>query len=302
MSLFAKKIFAGKLKKSKRYLSKIFNLIRCCIKKFLAKGKSYHHRINIPSIHFAEASYRGSVLIEFAIWMPLLIILLFYIFDLMKMKRYYSQTEFVGQQIANIIQNISNKSLTKEDFKKATAVAWLTMFPGGTLYEKLPGENPKIGYVPGIAIYYVKGTEAGVKCHWKVWSTYEKSKSPSSDMHWDMNQKTFGFSIVKLSGSKWSLPDNNNSNLNYPTLTYPSLDIKSDDCRVIIETVFLTHGINWKNPSGQLSAKQKYGFYLVTPRINGDPNQYYVCFNSITIFAPKSGLFSEKYPPSYQSQ
>ncbi len=45
---------------------------------------------------------RGAILIEFAICMPILIILLFYISDLVKIKRYYSQTEFVGQQMANI--------------------------------------------------------------------------------------------------------------------------------------------------------------------------------------------------------
>ena len=75
--------------KSKCYLSKILNLVQ---------------KINI-----FRSYNRGSILIEFAVCMPVLIILLYYIHDLSKLKRYYDQTEFVAQQMANILQNIAKK-------------------------------------------------------------------------------------------------------------------------------------------------------------------------------------------------
>lgn len=281
-------MFDGKLKKLNRYLFRIFNFIRCCIKKFSAE-KEVYHRIDISSIRSTDTVCRGAVLVEFAVWMPLLIILLFYIYDLMKMKRYYSQTEFVGQQIANMIQNISQRRseqlLTKKDFQNITAVAWLTMFPGKSLYKK-----EMLGYVPGIFIYYVKGVENGkAKYCWRVWSSYENTTSPSSeDSHWDFGTtETYHFSTLK-----W-----NNESVS-PSSIYPSLKISSGESKIIVEAALLTNP-DWKNQSGQSSTKQKYGFHLATPRINGagGVNDFHLCFNSVTILTPKNGLFSETKAP-----
>ena len=71
-----------------------------------------------------RAVERGSILIEFAICMPILIILLFYINDLVRIKRYYSQTEFVALQMANILQNIAKtRKITRNDIKYAASLA-----------------------------------------------------------------------------------------------------------------------------------------------------------------------------------
>ncbi len=76
--------------------------------------------------------------------MPVLIILLFYINDLVKIKRMYSQTEFVGQQMSNILQNISkNQPVTLTNIKHACALAWLSAYHRTT--EPIPYTN----------IYYV---------------------------------------------------------------------------------------------------------------------------------------------------
>jgi len=83
----------------------------------IAKIVSYAKRKPLDRstlISAAGTSCRGSILIEFAVCMPIFIILLFYIHDLVKIKRYYSQTEFVAQQMANILQNISQKRADKK--------------------------------------------------------------------------------------------------------------------------------------------------------------------------------------------
>ena len=48
------------------------------------------YRSNSQKIPDATSCCRGSILIEFAVCMPVLIILLFYIHDLVKIKRYYN--------------------------------------------------------------------------------------------------------------------------------------------------------------------------------------------------------------------
>ena len=85
-----------------------------------------------------NAVHEGSILIEFAVCIPVLIILLFYIHDLSKLKRYHDQTEFVAQQMVNILQNISqnreNKKITINDIKRAASLAFLSVYPGNTMY------------------------------------------------------------------------------------------------------------------------------------------------------------------------
>ena len=93
------------------------------------KSKGYFYRIleiaNFVSqkLEIFRSANRGSILIEFAVCMPVLIILLFYINDLSKLKRYYDQTEFVARQMVNILQNISqgrdNKTITQKDLRYA---------------------------------------------------------------------------------------------------------------------------------------------------------------------------------------
>ncbi len=71
---------------------------------------------------------KGAILIEFAFCLPVLIVLVYYIYDLNRYKRYYSQTEFVGQQVASMIQNISqsreDKTITKNDLQHISRMAF----------------------------------------------------------------------------------------------------------------------------------------------------------------------------------
>ena len=97
--------------------------------------------------------------------MPILIILLFYINDLVRIKRYYSQTEFVAQQFANIIQNISQKrgssdptklKISIPDIKYAASLAFLSMYPGKTMYiTGTSGARHELSHAPRLNIFYV---------------------------------------------------------------------------------------------------------------------------------------------------
>ena len=101
--------------------SRKFFLTTVCreIKKQVALAASYFRKL-FEKLSL-NAAHEGSILIEFAVCMPVLIILLFYIHDLSKLKRYYDQAEFVAQQMMNILKNISrnrkgeNKKIIRQD-------------------------------------------------------------------------------------------------------------------------------------------------------------------------------------------
>ena len=128
--------------KSTNYLYKISSFVKFYINKILAEKTSIPSDRRIKKILDATSRCRGAILIEFAVCMPVLIILLFYINDLIRIKRYYLQTEFMAHQFVNIIQNISqkreNKAITLNDMKYASALAWLSLYPGTTMHHTDP--------------------------------------------------------------------------------------------------------------------------------------------------------------------
>ncbi len=254
---------------------------RNVVRKFCGTHFGFHITALFQKFPLRVAN-RGAILIEFAICMPILIILLFYINDLVRIKRYYSQTEFVAQQMANMIQNISqnreSKKITKIDFQNITALVWLTMFSGTTRWSR------PLGYWPGFAMYYVKGEENGnASCVWRVWSTYENSTSPESNMHWDVGNFSYNLSSVH-----WK----NNSS---PSSIHHLLKITPGEYKIILETAICGHP-NVKNTAGASSIKQKMNLYIASPKIYGSDEGFHTCFNSVVIFTPKPGLFSETAP------
>jgi hypothetical protein len=110
-----------------------------------------------------HAATNGSILIEFAVCMPVLIILLYYVNDLTKIKRYYEQTEFVAQQMVNILQNISqNKEITEKKVSDAFFLAHLSMYPGKTMFYNGTGRRAHdLSFAPYLNIHYVKGLAGG---------------------------------------------------------------------------------------------------------------------------------------------
>ncbi len=216
---------------------------------------------------------RGSVLIEFAVCMPILIILLFYINDLVKIKRYYSQTEFVVQQIANMIQKISQKKsekdstklkITQKDFWNISALAWQTIYPGKSMFSSARQHYPRsMGY-------YIKGLDNG-----KAVIKYYFYCTPSTT---DGNYSDYAgccchaYSKIRVS---------NDSEVN-PSQIHPSLKINPGEEKILIHTYLLVPDTT------------RLFWFLKPNKQNG-----LACFHSSVIFTPKPGLFTEEVlPPS----
>ena len=240
----------------------------------------------------AKLNSQGAILIEFAICMPVLIILLFYINDLVKIKRYYSQTEFVAQQMANILQNISkNNAITINDVKRAASLACLSMYPGKTMYfnGKTRGAHD-FSHYPKFHIHYVKGLSKGkASCIWALRFNIQNGVNPSE---WGYTKMTSTDSDSKVT---WG------SNLDQSTI-YPTLKVDENKYKIIVECAIYC-GVNSMNDSEYVStddqstrSRKAFKCRLVTPKSNGNSNDHRYYFNSIVIFEPKPRLFSETAP------
>jgi len=277
--------------KSIYYLSNIF--------KELKYFTSYIATFLTPQREEKLLNSKGIVLIEFAICMPILIILLFYINDLMRIKRYYSQTEFVAQQFANIIQNISqkregvNRKITLLDIRYAASLAFLSIYPGTTMFAdgKRGNQSHELSHRPEFRIYYIKGLSEGkasVRWGWNGYCT--TSTSPKT---WQGGRLT---SDVIRSSVRWRA-NTDASNI------YPTLKINDEKDKIILECFVynndITMSLNAHSASDDQNsrAKKAFNFQLLNPKaVYADANVGHY-FNSVVIFTPKPGLFDET-PPS----
>ena len=295
MNWFAKRYLTDgggeskKQRKSYGYTSKSFKNL-----KYFAKQLS---RFLSPQCEDELLNSRGAILIEFAVCMPILIILLFYINDLVRIKRYYSQTEFVAQQMANILQNISqkregnDKKITINDLKYATNLAYQTVYPGKTMFWQ--GSGLPFVHVPHPIIYYVKGNNNGTATTvWgkPLWTDDSSVVSPATIK--DGTQTTsHDVSLINMGTDV------------QPSQIYPTLKIGPGEVKIIVEAIiyFYTGDKDINGKSGYTS-KEVFGCRLVSPKQwknkNSDNSNMgrggY--FNSVVIFTPKSGLFDETAP------
>lgn len=239
----------------------------------------------------------GAILIEFATCIPILVILLFYINDLVRIKRYYSQTEFVAQQMANVLQNISQKRKDKriklDDIKYAIALAYQTIYPGKTMYWQNRG-MPLV-HEPHPMIYYVKGNNDGTATTvWRetFWGGTNKVVSPAK-LKYESYTNTHDVSVVNMGTNV------------QPSQIYPTLKIGPGEVKIIVEALifFKTDAKDINGKSGY-TAREVFGCLMASPRQvkNANAGNYVNdmsrggYFNSVVIFTPKSGLFSETAP------
>ncbi len=193
----------------------------------------------------------------------------------------------MAQQMANVIQNISqkrtDKRITQTDFTYAFAVSHQTMYPGKTMYYS--GKGHGIFHLPLANIYCVKGIENGkASCLWRagVWTNSDSVISPETLLH-DVTQAGV-----------------NNSIINYKTNAsaseiYPNLKIDSGEIKVIVE-LFSEWNTYFKDNVGnqKSSLKEALGLYAITPKCR--IKNPYAFFNTVVVFIPKMGLFSEDPP------
>ena len=254
-------------------------------------------------LKFNLLNSKGSIMIEFAVCMPVLIILLYYINDLSKLKRYYDQTEFVAQQFVNIIQNISQKraqsattteerakllKINTNDIKYAASLAHLSIYPGKTMYadRKRGNYSHELSHMPYFYIHYVRGLPGGKAS--VLWSYYCFCFDAVDPTGWNIGDNGSVYCVVKRKTNV------------APKDIYPTLKIsEKDDDKIIIECPLfcrdLTMSVNAYAASDNQDTRAKKAFncQLATPKASYKENLYGFYFPSVVIFTPKKGLFDE---------
>lgn len=247
-----------------------------------------NNRLN--QYNFIRKSKKGAILVEFAFAVPILFSLVLYIYDLSKMKRIQSQISFMSNIMVNVIQNVSqnriNKRITQKDLNYARYLAGLVYFPGLSHYCTETNELP-LGICIVFFVYYVKGT-AHNKCK-VIWRLDGHSTAKSPD-----NSPPTLFD----GDSDWSIVNSSNGELSSSSV-YKSLTIEKDEVKILLELHFnalpsyiASNGKPW----GNVSLSQRFGLFLISPKSCSKSSSIYSYFNTVTIFTPKPGLFSETAP------
>ena len=218
--------------------------------------------------------------------------------DLFKIQRYYSQTEFVAYQMAQMLQTVSqnrsDKKITWSDLKRVTAAAYLSIYPGTTMFWQ--GKGHVFGHFPHPMVYYVKGLSNGnASCIWRaqMHPSHEGNTSPSNMNGAPNNHDDYNISAVRY---KTDVP---------PAQIYPTLKIKPGEVKIIVDAlIYYQQGSYFPFADGQtdVSVREAFGLYLVTPKVRRQNpaslsyNQNCGYFNSVVIFSPNPGLFDETPP------
>jgi hypothetical protein len=193
--------------------------------------------------------------------------------------------KFIGYEMASILQNVSqnrvDKEITKTDIRCAVAAAYLSIYPGKTMYTT-SHIHTILGHSSEGYLHCVKGLEngnAGV-----VWDTrqysVENSPSPATIV---VTSSYYSRSIVKR------------VSVGKPSSIYPDLRIQRGETKILIETA-LHYAVGYSFTDGRacsdVPAKTAFGFFVLKPPQSGSSD----FFNTVIIFTPRSGLFDDTAP------
>jgi len=236
--------------------------------------------------------HNGAIIVEFAVAVPIFVILIFYAHDLVLYTRLYAKTKFCAYCIANMIgsvsQNRNNKKITMTDLQNIRCAASLIAYPGKTGYAiKGTGDGAcrSIGHFLSLYIYCVIGTGNNKgKCVWR-WDSNYLNTSPSN------------------SGSFNSLSDNSYAVVRYKNNEtdtkniWKDLTIENGEMKIIIETSLRTGLCSYSDGQrvSSVPISKRFGFWLITPTCP-TPIGHGSHFHSVVIFSPKPGLFDTNTP------
>ena len=208
------------------------------------------------------------------------------------MQRYYSQTEFVATQMVQMIQSISqnraSKAITPNDLKYIHCAAWLSVYPGTTMYLK-NNKGYDFAHMPRSQIFYVKGVGNGkVSCLWRAYIIMTSSSGDVPNTVFYDTAKNQDDSAAWITQYKKNVvPSQINSKL--PV-------IPQGETRIIVEVAITRR--DGKDPSGKIiPLRESLVFYLLTPKTKLSQQQNAASIaNSCVVFSPNPNLFTDEPP------
>ena len=210
--------------------------------------------------------------------------LIYYLHDVPKLQRYQQQMDFVGQQVAQMLQNVSqrrtNKRITQSDIANVIRAAYLTVFPGVSMLASQKEIIP-FGFFVQCSLLYIEGepnNKASVKWRLVCYIT----------------QGPFVSFIFKDISGQQSVA---------PSVISPSLTIKNGEVKMLVVSE-LQYAKPFSFADGRkcrdVSFREAFGFLIHDPRpydTNGNSHTNFCnFFTSHTIFTPAAGLFDDTRP------
>ncbi len=236
----------------------------------------------------------GAIIIELAFSIPIFLYLIYYLHDIPKMQRYYNQMQFVSQQMAQMLQTISqgrsNKQITQKDIALVVRAAYLSAYPGTSAFTKRDDKGPFAG--PGFPhgqLFYIKcenNGKASIKWMAKFQGGGNNTITPANPI-----------AVSQNSGP--SNIDYSQNNVD-PSVIYSGLKMNPGETRVIVESGIwaeyghggyqIVGGGTWRD----VTPRQGFGLLMADPNIARVLPWWY--FGRTTVFAPRAGLFTDNFP------
>lgn len=229
---------------------------------------------------FIKNPKKGAILIEFALAVPVLFSLIYYVHDLYVLKRTKSQVNFMAEIMTNVIQNISqnrtDKRITLRDLNYARATAGLTYYGGTSHYSVNKNNFRPLKSCLEFYMYLAEGTGHNrCKLKWGIAGGWFRDTPDNIGSMGVFNYQS-DHSIVRYNSR-----DTESSSI------YQSLQIENGQLKIIVDLCLET-------VTDTFPTLKKFGLYLVSPKKQvGNSSTY---FHSVIIFTPKPGLFSETPP------
>lgn len=247
-------------------------------------------RMYFKKIVMLHKSCRGSVLIECAIVLPVLLATLYYAVDSPRYERFTFNMKKTGYLMVSMMQVLtpSNKNgfISLAEIKRITSTAFLSFFGDANKQFSTSSSPPykyKLGYRGQTLIFCIKGTSDGrAAILWAVDAGHISTYSnPQSVQHSHYSSR----SLIK---TPLSIPVD-------PITIHHQLRIKPGELKIILD-VSLASGPEESflngTPSSSRSSSVKFGFACFPP--SKRTNSTY--FNNVIIFTPKGNAFKDTPP------
>jgi hypothetical protein len=223
-----------------------------------------------------------------------IIAIVYYLHDIPKYKRIQAEMSLCAYCTIGIIQNISqnrsNKRITQKDLSHARCLAALSAYPGNSAYAvsgSATGARRPTASFYLLYLYHIKGTGHN-KCKicW-CWDSSYMNTSPNLSI-----SSVFFTADKAYSSVIYKEGDDVNSQEIYPSLTIEAGEEKMilDSCYWAMNTAVFADG----RSAATVPLGRRFGLYVAIPKPPKVGGQGY--FNSVVIFTPNPGLFSESRP------
>ncbi|MDR0555457.1 MAG: hypothetical protein LBG20_00370 [Holosporaceae bacterium] len=244
----------------------------------IQQNSSTHSRKSISKF----LSSKGAILIEFAVSIPVLLALLYYMHDLPKLARIKERMEFCAYCAVNMIQNVSHGAeITSRNIAHIWGAAFLPFFGGGVLQYQSETSSYvyPLGLVCDCCLIYLKGRGNGkVTVLWSLWN------------YWFQVPNLMSINSGIVRGPFPAVGSTVDA-----TVVDKNLSIREGEYRAIVflsitnsSSVLLPNGTRATN----IPSRQLFGFWIYNPTYKYS-NAYFYAY---VIFTPKPGLFSETPP------